>query len=60
MLVPMRTILDTADRYGYAQGAFNVNAVCQAEAVIQVHEMFRSPAIIQGTRGRAQSISRMR
>ncbi len=48
MLVPMRTILDTADRYGYAQGAFNVNAVCQAEAVIQVHEMFRSPAIIQG------------
>lgn len=48
MLVPMRAILDAADKYGYAQGAFNVNAVCQAKAVIQVHEMFRSPAILQG------------
>lgn len=44
----MRTILDAADRYGYAQGAFNVNAVCQAKAVIKIHEMFRSPAILQG------------
>ena len=48
MLVPMRTILDAADKYDYAQGAFNVNAVCQAKAVINVHEMFRSPAILQG------------
>jgi fructose-bisphosphate aldolase class II len=47
-LVPLRPILDATDRYGYAQGAFNVNAVCQAEAVIAVHEMFRSPAILQG------------
>ena len=48
MLVPMRVILEAADKYDYAQGAFNVNAVCQAEAVINVHEMFRSPAILQG------------
>lgn len=48
MLVPMRAILEAADRYDYAQGAFNVNAVCQAKAVINVHEMFRSPAILQG------------
>lgn len=48
MLVPMRPILEAADKNGYAQGAFNVNAVCQAKAVIQVHEMFRSPAILQG------------
>ena len=48
MLVPMRAILDAADKHDYAQGAFNVNAVCQAKAVIQVHEMFRSPAILQG------------
>lgn len=48
MLVPMRTILDAADKNNYAQGAFNVNAVCQAKAVINVHEMFRSPAILQG------------
>lgn len=48
MLVPMRAILQAADKYNYAQGAFNVNAVCQAKAVIEVHEMFRSPAILQG------------
>ncbi len=48
MLVPMRVILEAADRNDYAQGAFNVNAVCQAKAVIEVHEMFRSPAILQG------------
>lgn len=44
----MRAILEAADRNDYAQGAFNVNAVCQAKAVINVHEMFRSPAILQG------------
>lgn len=47
-LVPMRAILEATDRYNYAQGAFNVNAVAQAKAVIEVHEMFRSAAIIQG------------
>lgn len=47
-LVPMRVILESADKYNYAYGAFNVNAVAQAEAVIEVHEMFRSGAIIQG------------
>ena len=36
MLVPMRAILDAADKNDYAQGAFNVNAVCQAKAVINV------------------------
>ena len=48
MLIPLRPILDATERYDYAQGAFNVNAVCQAKAVIEVHEMFRSPAILQG------------
>jgi fructose-bisphosphate aldolase class II len=47
-LVPMRVILESADKYNYAYGAFNVNAVAQAKAVIEVHEMFRSGAIIQG------------
>jgi len=47
-LVPMRVILEATDKYNYAQGAFNVNAVAQAKAVIEVHEMFRSAAIIQG------------
>ena len=47
-LVPMKAILDATEKYNYAQGAFNVNAVCQAKAVIEVHEMFRSAAILQG------------
>ena len=47
-LVPLRPVLEAAEKYNYAQGAFNVNAVCQAKAVIEVHEMFRSPAILQG------------
>ncbi len=47
-LVPLRTIMETTDKYGYAQGAFNVNAVAQAKAVIEIHETFRSAAILQG------------
>ena len=47
-LVPLRSILEATEKYNYAQGAFNVNAVAQAKAVIEVHEMFRSAAIIQG------------
>ena len=47
-LVPLKPVLDAARKGGYAQGAFNVNAVCQAKAVIEVHEMFRSAAILQG------------
>lgn len=47
-LVPMRAILEAADKHFYAQGAFNVNSVAQVKAVIEVHDMFRSAAIIQG------------
>ena len=47
-LVSLKPVLDAAVQYGYGQGAFNVNAVAQAKAVIEVHEMFRSPAILQG------------
>ena len=35
MLVPLRPLLEATDKYGYAQGAFNVNAVAQAKAVIE-------------------------
>ena len=48
MLVPLRAILEATDKYDYAQGAFNVNAVAKAKAAIEVHEMFRSAAILQG------------
>ena len=47
-LVSLKPDLDDASKYHYGQGAFNVNAVAQAKAVIEVHEMFRSPAILQG------------
>ena len=47
-LIPLRPLLEAAEAHNYAQGAFNVNAVCQAKAVIEVHELFRSPAILQG------------
>ena len=47
-LVPLRPLLEATDKYHFAQGAFNVNAVAQAKAVIEVHEMFRSAAILQG------------
>ena len=47
-LIPLRPLLETVDKYHFAQGAFNVNAVAQAKAAIQVHEMFRSAAILQG------------
>ena len=46
-LIPLRPLLETTDKYHFAQGAFNVNAVAQAKAVIEVHEMFRSAAILQ-------------
>ena len=48
MLVPLRPLMEAAEKYNYAQGAFNVNAVAQAKAVIEMHETFRSPAILQG------------
>ena len=48
MLVPMRCILETTETHDYAAGAFNVNAVCQAEAAVRIHEIFHAPAILQG------------
>lgn len=47
-LVPLRPLLEAADQYKYGQGAFNVNAVAQVKAAIEVHEIFRSPALLQG------------
>jgi len=47
-MIPMRPLLDAADKMGYANGAFNMNAVCQIEAALEVHKMLRSPALLQG------------
>lgn len=47
-LIPLRPLMEATIKYGFGQGAFNVNAVAQAKAAIEVHKMFRSPAILQG------------
>ncbi len=47
-LVALKPVLDAARWCHYGQGAFNVNGVSWAKAVIEVHEMFRSPAVLQG------------
>lgn len=47
-LIPMRPLLEAAVRHGYGQGAFNVNAIVQAQAVVEVHSMFRAPVVLQG------------
>ncbi|SHE51958.1 class II fructose-bisphosphate aldolase [Alkalibacter saccharofermentans] len=46
-IVPLRPLLETSNKYGFAHGGFNVNSVAQAKAVIEVHSMFRSAAILQ-------------
>ena len=46
-LIPLRPLMEATIKYGFGQGAFNVNAVAQAKAAIEVHEMFRSPAILR-------------
>ena len=48
MLVPMRAILEAADKYHYGHAAFNMNSFGQIEAAIRVHELLRSGAILQG------------
>lgn len=47
-LIPLRPLLECAVRHGYGQGAFNVNAVAQAEAALEIHEVFRAPLVLQG------------
>ena len=48
MLVPMRPILEAADKYHYGQGAFNMNSDGQIAAAIRIHELLHSGAILQG------------
>lgn len=45
--IPMRNLLLAAEKYRFAQGAFNINLPRQADAVIKIHEKLRSAAIIQ-------------
>ncbi len=47
-LIPLKPLLDYATKNQIAHGAFNVNMVAQAEAVVEIHTIFNSAAIIQG------------
>ena len=47
-IIPLRPLLEATHQYGFAHGAFNVNTAAQAQAVIEIHETFRSAAILQG------------
>lgn len=47
-LIPLKPVLDYARDHQFAHGAFNVNMAVQAKAVIEIHETFRSAAILQG------------
>ena len=51
-LVPLRPVLDAIVKYGYAQGAFNVNAVAQAEAVKKFAEQSPIPVVLHLDHGK--------
>lgn len=46
-LVSLNEVLERADELHYAHGAFNVNAIAQVRALIDMHEILHSPAVIQ-------------
>ena len=50
-LVPMKQILDEADRGGYGVGAFNANNMEQIQAITRAAREVDSPVIIQASRG---------
>lgn len=47
-LIPLRPVLEAASRYKFGQGAFNVNAIAQARAAMEIHEVLRAPLVLQG------------
>lgn len=50
-LVPMKQILDEAEKGGYGVGAFNVNNMEQIQAIMRAANEADSPVIIQASRG---------
>lgn len=48
MLVNDDPLLKAADKYHYAQGAFNVNTLEQVDAAIRIHEIMHAPLLLQG------------
>jgi fructose-bisphosphate aldolase class II len=50
-LVPLKQILDEAERGGYGVGAFNVNNMEQIQAIMRAAREANSPVIVQASRG---------
>jgi len=50
-LVPMKQVLDEAERGGYGVGAFNVNNMEQIQAIMRAAKEANSPVIVQASRG---------
>jgi fructose-bisphosphate aldolase, class II len=50
-LVPMRQVLDEAEKGGYGVGAFNVNNMEQIQAIMRAARASNSPVIVQASRG---------
>lgn len=48
MYVNDDALLKAADKYHYAQGAFNVNTIEQVDAAIRIHEILHAPLLLQG------------
>lgn len=50
-LVPLRTLLDAAQKGGYAVGSFNCNNMEIVQAIVEAADELRSPVIIQASQG---------
>ncbi|WEG37273.1 class II fructose-bisphosphate aldolase [Amygdalobacter nucleatus] len=48
MLTSLKPLLKVAHERNFAYGGFNVNSAAQIKAAIRIHEIMRSPAILQG------------
>ncbi len=50
-LVPLKTLLDAAEKGSYAVGAFNCNNMEIVQAIVEAADELRSPVIIQASQG---------
>lgn len=50
-LVPLKTLLDAAEKGKYAVGAFNCNNMEIVQAIVEAAEELRAPVIIQASQG---------
>ena len=51
MLVPMKQVLEEAQKGGYGVGAYNVNNMEQIQAIMRAAKETKSPVILQASKG---------